>query len=109
MDWKVLSLLETRLFLLRKHKDIINHKTVLEQSLDGINETMKALWKPEFYKCAKCWKINKKWWTEEEQEAEYKDIFDWYSWPTEVVCDPCYQLMMKIMPPKLVKKQIMSE
>lgn len=79
MDWKVLSLLETRLFLLRKHKDIINHKTVLEQSLDGINETMKALWKPEFYKCAKCWKINKKWWTEEKYDKTIAILKkDWY-------------------------------
>ena len=52
------------------------------------------------YQCSKCWKICTKWWTDEEADAEYKDRFSDYKWPTSTVCDTCYQYMTKKLSPE---------
>ena len=52
------------------------------------------------YKCAKCWGIFTKGWSDEECEAEYKERFNNHQWESATVCDTCYKSMTREISPE---------
>lgn len=50
---------------------------------------------PSTYTCSACGETYEKGWTDEEADAEYAEEFNGYTGPCEIVCDDCYQAVMK--------------